>query len=313
MYSYPLANILIRICRASNGTAYLTFARDCLHNCADTVTDDSFHATTEATTSCDSKNIPNITPINFGGGHFIEVKLENENGTNVTVSCEIRSDTPLTKVPIWRRKRGREYYSHLPTGATMRNITLSNSPHVIIISNLTLINFKNKFGGNYTLIVVNECGPASLSVRIIGVDSSSCNIYGLPPPLKVPPPKIVQTVEGENVIINTTYAGDISDALSDDVDYSLFWYIKLLQDGGCPLYVSETDKRTDYIVTSDWSCAPYNNPSDGHCCYFTVFLKIPNLTLDLSGATLVSGASWDCEFNQGITMLRMLYHKELCV
>ena len=111
-------------------------------------------------TACNS---PSITKVNFQD--YIEIV----NGTNHTLSCEIRSDTPLKEEPIWR-----EDSSRLSTNLnySVENASCSNSTsQTCIVSNLTLINavrFKDKspYAGNYTLTAENDCGISTVYVRI---------------------------------------------------------------------------------------------------------------------------------------------------
>ena len=111
-------------------------------------------------TSC---NVPSITKVNFQ--YYIEIL----NGTNRTLSCEIRSDTPLEEEPTWRKDSSR-----LPTDIkySVENSSCSNSTsQTCIVSNLTLINavrFKDKslYVGNYTLTAENDCGISTVYVHV---------------------------------------------------------------------------------------------------------------------------------------------------
>ena len=111
-------------------------------------------------TSC---NGPSITKVNFQ--YYIEIL----NGTNRTLSCEIRSDTPLKEELIWRKGSSR-----LPTDIkySVENSSCSNSSNqTCIVSNLTLINavrYKDSspYVGNYTLTAENDCGIATVYVYV---------------------------------------------------------------------------------------------------------------------------------------------------
>ena len=100
---------------------------------------------------------PNITRLNFV--HFVSI----HNGSNRTLSCEIRSDTPLKEAPIWRRVS-----SSLPDGHSVVNSSCSFSTNTIcVMSNLTLIHVvRGHYEGNYTLTAENDCGKASVYVEV---------------------------------------------------------------------------------------------------------------------------------------------------
>ena len=107
------------------------------------------------TTSC---NVPSITRVNFQ--NFIEILT----GTNRTISCEIRSETPLNKDPIWNR----DYPPYLPTENNVESAPCSNSTSkTCIVSNLTLINVvQGKYNGSYKITAENDCGNTTVSVFI---------------------------------------------------------------------------------------------------------------------------------------------------
>ena len=123
-----LVDNLVRNCQASNGTS-----------------------------SCSR---PNITRLNFD--HFVSIP----NGTiyNHTLSCEIRSDTPLKEEPIW----GRDYPPSLPAGHSVDNSSCSfSTDRTCILSNLTLTHVaRDHYEGNYTLTAENDCGNATVHVMI---------------------------------------------------------------------------------------------------------------------------------------------------
>ena len=83
--------------------------------------------TTEGTTSC---SIPSIKPLNFK--HPVEI----QSRANRMLSCEIHSDAPLKKEPIWRR----DFSTYLPKNHDVENTSCSYSANETCIrSSLTLI------------------------------------------------------------------------------------------------------------------------------------------------------------------------------
>ena len=114
----------------------------------------------DGTTSC---NVPNIIRTNFKNS--IEILI----GANRTLSCEIHSDTPLKREPIWRKKIS-EKFSELPTNLnySVENVSCSISTNkTCIISNLTLLNVvRGEYDGNYSLTAENDCGNATVYVYI---------------------------------------------------------------------------------------------------------------------------------------------------
>ena len=100
------------------------------------------------------------------------------NGTNRTLSCEIRSDTPLKGGPIWRKD-----FSELPADLEyiVENASCSDSTSkTCIVSNLTLINAvrfinKDQYTGNYSLTAENNCDNTTVYVGVnILSKSHSC-------------------------------------------------------------------------------------------------------------------------------------------
>ena len=124
MYLILVGSLVLRNCQVSNGTS-----------------------------SC---NRPNITRLNFK--NFVSIV----DGASRTLSCEIRSDTPLQE-PVW----GREY-SSLPKGHSVVNSLCSfSTSKTCILSNLTLIHVeRGHYEGNYTLTAENDCGKATVYVEI---------------------------------------------------------------------------------------------------------------------------------------------------
>ena len=103
-------------------------------------------------------NVPTIKRKNF------EYSIEILNGTNRTLSCEIHSDTPLKKEPIWRRS----FPTHLPPDHNVKNASCPASTNkTCVISNLTLINVVQEvYDGNYTLTAENGCGNVTVWVNV---------------------------------------------------------------------------------------------------------------------------------------------------
>ena len=99
-----------------------------------------------------------ITRLNFD--HFVSIP----NGTNSTLSCEIRSDTELKEEPVWHR----DYPSSLPAGHSVDNFSCSfSTDRTCILSNLTLTHVvRDHYEGNYTLTAENNCGNATVYVKI---------------------------------------------------------------------------------------------------------------------------------------------------
>ena len=130
----------------------------------------------------------------------------------------------------------------------------------------------------------------------IQVPQSCESDYTKPPELLIPPPPVVQAVKGENITIMAWYKGNFQDP-----NLLPFWCIATLDDHHrCIL---PTDNDTVYNVTTD-GCPP----TKADCCYFTVFIKIPSLTFDLSQANLTSAAAWLQNltlYNPGNTTLGM--------
>ena len=103
------------------------------------------------TTSCTK---PNITRLNFGNFNSVL------NNTNRTLSCEIRSDTPLKGEPVWCRDL---ITPCLPPEHSLENASCSVSNETCVRTNLTLIHvIQGRYDGNYTLTAENDCGKASV-------------------------------------------------------------------------------------------------------------------------------------------------------
>ena len=110
------------------------------------------------TSSC----APSIKPLNFD--KFVSIL----NGTNRTLSYEIRSNTPLKGDPIWRW----DYSPRLPDGHSVNNSSCSLSTNklankICVMSNLTLIHVvQGHYEGNYSLTAENDCGNTSVYVHV---------------------------------------------------------------------------------------------------------------------------------------------------
>ena len=127
------------------------------------------------------------------------------------------------------------------------------------------------------------------------------NNYYRPPLLKIPPPPIVQAVQGTSVIIKAIYAGHYDDNLL------AFWCV-LKRDGDYHCFYPN-DNTTVYNVTTN-GCLPPNFD----CCYFIISIEIQSLTFDLSGAKLTSMAGWnqrDPSYCVGNSTLSRLYMYKL--
>ena len=109
----------------------------------------------QASNGTSSCNDPFITRLNFK--YFVSIL----NGTNRTLSCEIRSDTSLKGEPLWHR-------NSLPLSAdySVNSSSCSLSTNKIcVLSNLTLMHVvRGHYEGNYTLTAENDCGNASVYV-----------------------------------------------------------------------------------------------------------------------------------------------------
>ena len=109
----------------------------------------------DGTTSC---SIPSIKPLNF---KYL-VKIQSQ--ANRTLSCEIHSDTPLKKEPVWRR----DFPTYLPKNHNVENASCSYSANETCIrSSLTLITVvRDEYDGNYTVTAENDCGNATVRAFI---------------------------------------------------------------------------------------------------------------------------------------------------
>ena len=142
-----------------------------------------------------------------------------------------------------------------------------------------------------------ECYNMIINVSVL----PKCrNNYSRPPPLKIPPPSVVQAVQGMSSIIKATYSGNYNDS-----NLLAFWCIAK-QDGYYHCFFP-TDNNTVYSVTTNGCVA-----TNFDCCYFSVSIEIRSLSLNLSGAELSSMAGWnqlDPTYSVGNSTLSMSYIK----
>ena len=112
----------------------------------------------QASNGTNSCSRPNITRLNF------ECFVSIQNGANRTLSCEIRSDTPLKEEPVWRG----EYHSSLPPRSSVNSSSCSlSTTKDCVLSNLTLIDVvQGHYEGNYSVTAENDCGKATVYVKI---------------------------------------------------------------------------------------------------------------------------------------------------
>ena len=115
------------------------------------------------------------------------------------------------------------------------------------------------------------------------VPTSCVSDHSKPPQLEIPPPLVAQTVQGMSATIKATYIGN-----SNDKSLLTYWCQWCLQTSDvCHLCIYPTDNINNYKVTIDDCVTPSFN-----CCRFTIAIKIEVVTLNLSGAILVSVVCW---------------------
>lgn len=103
--------------------------------------------------------------------------------------------------------------------------------------------------------------------------SRDIHSYDKSPELLIPPPSIVQAVQGESIIIKALYKGI--------EDHLLAVWVVTTPDGHH--YILPTNNYTNYNTTIMHNCSV-------DYCYFTVAIEIKSLTLNLSQANLINVA-----------------------
>ena len=116
------------------------------------------------------------------------------------------------------------------------------------------------------------------------------NDYSKPPGLIIPPPSLIEVVQGESITITAEYKGDLYDH-----NLQAFWCITTLD--GKHDCISPVNSSTYNVMTNCLSI---------DCCYFNISITLKSLTLSLSQAKLSSVAVWEQDthsFNPGNSTL----------